>query len=423
MSRRPVRRSVVERGDPRSAPLRPEWIAARIAAWIVAWLSVAVGPAAVGAEPAGRLVSRDGGRDGASPERIDGERSAWRLPAGGSLELPTADVVSWRDCPPWPVGPVVLLADGGVLAGTIAAVEDHRVAVVSPLLGRLDLPRGGVAGFRRSRGIGPGPLAPGSAGRRLVLSNDDVVDAAAVDWRPGAVRAGTAAGDVTIPPDVVDAIDLAAGERRAGGGLRLLAALADGSRLSVAALRPAAAAGRLLVVIETADGPREVAVDRGDVVALAVDGGAARLLAGLEPAGYSHEPLVGPEWPLAVGRSLTGDWPSARGLTGFTALGIHATATVRYRLGCSATRFSATVAIDDTTDGGGAAVVRVRARTGAGPWRDVVGPEILRGSDAPRSCGADLGGADEIEIAVTGDAAGDVLARTIWIDPRIVAER
>lgn len=402
---------------PRAAVRIVACSAALIAACI--WL---VCPAAAGADPAGRLVTRDGDRDGASPERIDGGRSIWRLAAGGSLALPTTDVVSWRDCPPFPVGPVVLLADGGVVAGTIAAVGERTVTITSQRLGRLELPRGSVAGFRRSRAIGPGPLTAGVPGRRVVLANGDVVDARAIDWSVGAVRADTPDGVVTIPADVVDAIDLAAEDRRAATVPRLLVALGDGSRLAIAALRPAAAADRLILVIDAADGPREVAVDRGDVVALAVDGGQARLLAGLEPAAYVHEPFVGPAWPLAVGRSLTGDWPSARGVTGFTALGIHATATVRYRLGCSAARFSATVAIDDTTDGGGAAVVRVRARTAAGPWRDVVGPEIVRGSDAPRSCGADLGGADEIEIKVAGDAAGDVLARTIWIDPRIVAE-
>lgn len=401
--------------------------AGRIAAFAAA--VVAVGgmippaPAAAGDGPAGRLVTRDGDRDAAMPERIDGAGAVWRRPDGARFEVPLAEIVHWRDCPPWPVGPVVLLADGGVVGGRIVAGDDRTVTIDGPLLGRIDLPPARVAGFRRSRAIGPGPLGTGTAVRRVMLANGDVVDAAAIDWRPGGVRLDTPEGDVTIPPETIDAIDFPSGDRGPDDAPRLLVALADGSRLAVAALLPGDSRERLALVIPAAAGPREVAIDRGDVVAIAVDGGAARLLASLPPVDYSHEPVVGPAWPLAVGRSLTGDWPAAGGVTGFTALGIHAAATVRYRPASPAARFSATVAIDDTTDGGGAAAVRVRARSGAGPWRDVIGPQIVRGGEPPRPIAADLAAADEIELVVDATAAGDVLGRTIWIDPRIVAER
>jgi len=414
--------------------------------------------AAARAPRAGRLEWAAGCDEEVVAERIDRERSTWRRAGAAPIDRATRDVVRWGECPPWPVGPTVLLADGGVIAGTIEAADAARVAIRSACLGRIDLPARLVTGFRRSQGTGPGPLGLRSRAASLLLANGDVVAGDAASWHDGVLMIGTVAGTVAIPAERIEAIDLAAPAPPAAPPAatrvaepRLLVALADGSRLPLAELRPAADPDRFeLAVAAGGRPPVVVPCDRVDVVAAAVDGGAARLLATLEPAMYSNEPILGPVWPLAVHRTLTGDWPTARGTTGFSSLGIHAPAAVRYRLERPAVRFTARVAIDDTAAGRGAVVVRVRARAAGGGWREVFVSGTVRGGDPPLACdvplaadpaqtgkaggdnagadnagadnaGADNAGADEIElVADTADEA-DVLARTIWLDPRVVA--
>jgi hypothetical protein len=59
--------------------------------------------------------------------------------------------------PPYPLRPVIVLADGGIVAGRLEAITPDTVTIDSPLLGRLELPRAAVAGYRASMALGPVP--------------------------------------------------------------------------------------------------------------------------------------------------------------------------------------------------------------------------------------------------------------------------
>jgi len=434
------------------------WLAITPGPWAAAALAIATAacpmPAAAGADAdtagvtaavtrgprPGRLEAVEGREEGVVPERIDRERSTWLRGGGAAVDLATRAIVGWGACPPWPVGPAVLLADGGVVAGTIEAADATRVAVRSPCLGRLDLPADLVAGYRRSQATGPGPLRLRAPAGDVLLANGDVVTGDPASWRDGELAVDTAAGRVTIPADLIQAVDFRAPRPAAGAASRprLLVAFADGSRVPVADLRPAAEPDRFEIAIDgTADGavdksidadgrekdrpPPVARCDRADVAAVAVDGGAARLLASLTPAAFAERPIVGPAWPLAVNRTLTGDWPAARGATGFSALGIHAPATVRYRLERPAARFQARVAIDDSAAGRGAVTLRVMARPDGGAWREAFASPVVRGGEPAVECDIPLDGAAEIELVADAADEADVLARTIWLDPRVVA--
>lgn len=180
---------------------------------------------------------------------------------------------------------------------------------------------------------------------------------------------------------------------------RRLVALADGSRFAEASL------------------PK--ACDPADVVTTLVDGDGTRLLQMLEPLTYDRGEAGRANQPLARGSTLAGDWPSARGTTAFTGLGIHAPARVRYRLAAPAPRFAAVVGIDDSAGQGGSVIVRVRAIDAAGVGRDVYASPILWGGDEPHSISVDLGGAVELELIVDPADGSAALDRTIWLDPRV----
>jgi hypothetical protein len=400
-----------------------------------------------------RLELVTGSVDGGVLEGLSKARCAWRGADGRRLDVPTDSVVAWGRCPPWPQEPMVLLVGGGVIAGTIEAIDASTAVVRSAALGRLELPAAAVAGFRRSIATGPTAAMPPVAGGprvRIELANGDRLEGRRLALREGSVRIETGGPDgdeqaegvaapprdVTIPMAVVRGIDLTVPAISDRGHPpvplpRILVALDDGSRFPVDSVAiPAGDPLASAVVVLFADGrPVACDCDREAIVAVAVDGGGGRFLASLEPVEFSHAPTFGRSWPLARDRTLAGGWLSARGITAFSGLGIHGPARVRYRLDAPARRFESLVAIDDSAGQGGGAIVRVRARGGAGPWREVFASGVLRGAEEPVAIRAALEAATEIELVVEpvprdgGGLPGGILDRTIWLDPRVVADR
>lgn len=413
----------------------------RLLATIAIALRMAPSPAATPDEPAARrLELASTMHDGVEPEAIAAAGSRWRQgtdDAGRSIVVPTSDVIRWGACPPWPTGPTVLLADGGVLAGRIVATDERTIVVDTATFGRLTLPSGAIRGWRSSPATGPGPLAPGvtSGDRptRLLLANGDRVTTRRIAWRDGTLTvapeaggvAGPAGGPVTIPAAVVRGVDFAAPQPSppVADTLHILVAVMDGSRFAIAALEPATAVGsaaRVSLSLRLPGGAVAVECDADELLAVAVDGGRARHLAPRAPTAYEQSSVLGPAWPLARGRTLTGDWPALRGTTGFSAVGIHSTATVRYRLDEPATRFQSLVAIDDSAAAGGSVVVRVLAGDPGEPGREVFASRLIRGGEPPVRIDAPLTAATEVQLVVEPADGGDVLDRTLWLDPLVL---
>lgn len=307
--------------------------------------------------------------------------------------------------PPYPLGAVVLLADGGMVAGRLEAITPTTVVVTSPVLGRLDLPRASVDGYRASAALGPvPPRRPDPATAEVAvlrLLNGDEAAAATLTLGAGDVSIRMASPlprDVTIPLATVRAIDFAGSPGEAGLP-RQFVVLSDGSRF--------------------VEGSLPQPCDPAEVVATLTDGDRVRLLATLEPAVCEQADTSQAVWPPARGHTLTGDWPAARGATAFTGLGIHAPASVRYRLGRPSRRFKTLVAIDDTAGLQGSVIARVRAIDDAGRAREVHVSPILRGGDQPHAIDVDLDGAMGIELVVDPADGSTALDRTIWLDPRV----
>lgn len=309
--------------------------------------------------------------------------------------------------PPYPLGPVVMLADGGIVAGRLEAITPESVEIDSPLLGKLTVPRTRVTGYRASMALGPRPprRPDPEAGEMAIvrLVNGDSVIASSLSAVANELTirmTAPAAYDAVIPLDSVRAIDFAAAPAEPTLPRRLVA-LADGSRFVEASL--------------------PVACNPADVVTALVEGEGTLLLPGLEPLAYEQGEAGRPNQPLARGSTLSGDWPSARGTTAFTGLGMQAPARVRYQLASPAHRFESLAAIDDSAGQGGSVIVRVRAIDAAGVGRDVYASPILWGGDEPHSISVDLGGAVALELIVEPADGSTALDRTIWLDPRVVS--
>jgi hypothetical protein len=124
---------------------------------------------------------------------------------------------------------------------------------------------------------------------------------------------------------------------------------------------------------------------------------------------------------LTRGRTYSGDWPRLRGQTGFTAIGLHAPAAVRYRFDRPAVRFTATVGIDDTAGQGGSVRVRVLAGTqtpGQDTLVEVFRSPVIGGGDALLAIDLPLADATSLELQVGLADGGAVLDRTLWLDPQ-----
>jgi hypothetical protein len=346
-------------------------------------------------------------------ERLDHDRAVFRGRDGAAIDVPVARLVTWGRCPPLPLGPHVVLGDGGVIAGTLAGFDGTTATVRSAALGTFVLPATEFAGFRATAASRPidteiaetrATIADPQARWFIGLRNGDRLSARSLRLKNGLLSIDWQGRSLAIPFERVQSITTnSASNPQPAAALR--AALDDGSRFSLALAEKAAAA---------------IAADPSLVVAL--EGQAATSLVGILPTAIVPEESAGSR-RLARGCTLAGNWPSARGITGFTGMAIGAAGfptQIRYDLSQPAQRLESIVAIDDSAGQGSRSIVRVFALSADGTQVEQFASPVLQAGDEPRFIRADLDGARQIELVVepvAGDAA-DVA--TVWIDPRVI---
>jgi len=82
-------------------------------------------------------------------------------------------------------------------------------------------------------------------------------------------------------------------------------------------------------------------------------------------------------------------------------------------------RFESLVAIDDSAGHKGSVIVRILARHKEGAMQEVFA-SVLRGGDEPHFVQAELQQAIEIQLCIEAADRGDILDRTVWLDPRVI---
>jgi hypothetical protein len=350
--------------------------------------------------------------DTAALESVAADRVVFRGRDGAAIEVPAAGLVAWGRCPPLPLGPHVVLADGGLIAGMLEGFDGATATVRSPALGTIPLPAADFAGFRASAASRPaeteieeGRAAGADPQSRwfIALRNGDRLSARSLRIKDGRLDIDWQGRSLAVPLERVQSITTSASSAvQPSAALRV--ALDDGSRFSLSSVGTSAAV---------------IAADPTLVVAL--EGQAATSLARTIPSVVPEESIAGHRFTR--GRTLAGDFPSARGITGFEgmAIGVAGSPTrIRYDLSRPAERLESTVAMDDALGQGSRAIVRVFAVSADGTRVEKFASPMLRGGDEPLFIRADLDGARRIELVVEpveGDASN---VATVWIDPRIV---
>jgi hypothetical protein len=351
--------------------------------------------------------------DTAALESVAADHVVFRGRDGAAIEVPASGLVAWGRCPPLPLGPHVVLADGGLIAGMLEGFDGATATVRSAALGMIPLPAADFAGFRATAASRPvdaeieeGRAAGADPQSRwfIGLRNGDRLSARSLRIHDGRLDIDWQGRPLAVPLDRVQSITTAAAPPSEPTAT-LRVALDDGSRFSLSSVGTSTAV---------------IAADPMLVVAL--EGQSATSLARTIPSAVVPEESIAGH-RFTRGRTLGGDWPSARGITGFEGMAIGAAGSptqIRYALSRPAQRLESTVAIDDALGQGSRAVVRVFAVSAHGTREEKFASPMLRGGDEPLFIRADLDGARQIELVVEpgeGDASN---VATVWIDPRIV---
>lgn len=348
----------------------------------------------------------------------------------GPVAVPKAELVGLRrtdrSLPAWPRGPVVVLANGDRIAGTVTAGNDKmiRFAPRFPDRGATDwsFPLTSLAAVWVTPPPPDTPVEPAAypwaAGpnRRdaVLLRNGDVVRGTVEEFTEApAVRVKVGAATTTVPLTQLAAIafDPALARVRKPRGPFARAVLADGSRVSLATAK-----GDGVVWAGTTLTATLVELPVSQVVALDVFQGKAVYLSDLKPKSAVSKGYGGLAWPWAADRSVKSH-PLRVGADTFDkGLGTHPRTTLTYDLGGKYRRFEAVVGLDPATGRRGAADVRVR----------VDGKEVpldgLKGLTAasPAVVSVDVTGAKELTLAIDFGPAGDVQADVNWGTARLI---
>lgn len=374
--------------------------------------------------------------------------------------------------PPWPSGPFVTLRGGGVMAGRLIGISQNGIEIETVAFGRLRLSKEAIYGyyqtatdlFHDSSDSREGALI------RLTLANGDQLVARSLSVLAGLCEIQLLSPHprpderFTLPLRRVLAIDFSDGtchscvSEPAMGEKVVWVALQDGSRFPTVAnpvetlqkgsvgegvvrLQPVSLPPLKILECPTNELVSRMPQESGKWLACQQP---ALVTGALPRASLSKEvPLLSlpDEQRLISGSNWDGSWPKLRGLTGFSAIAIHSPCCAEYVFDRPVQRFAAVVGIDDSAGQGGSVVLRVTvvSRKGAAGGEALKGevsnetartlrPEsetevfhsgLLRGGDPPLLLDLDLGLTRCLRLYVEPARDGNVLDRTLWLDPRV----
>ncbi len=330
-------------------------------------------------------------------------------------------------------GPLVLLADGGLLVSDVVAVDDERLLLASNLWGEVSLP------IELARGIvfwpPPDPLqrdrlldrlrrADGQSDR-VLLENGDVIDGTLLGLSNDTVRMEVAAQRSEIPIERVTALAFdpslaaapAVAEQHAVLGFR------DGTLLT--ANEVVAGEGRMTVRLP-GDVRLASAADVDPLAELALlmsCGPHVTYVSDLEPLDYKHIPYLRLPWDYGRDRNVLGGRLTAAGRPYIKGLGMHSTSRLAYVLDRPYRRFNAELAIDGAARDGGSVVFRVLCDQLEGGWREAYRSPIVRGGDPPRPIDVDVTGAKRLVLIVEFADRADQLDHADWLGARLIADQ
>jgi hypothetical protein len=350
---------------------------------------------------------------------------------GAPRVLPAASLVSWGRCVDAARGPLVVLADGSLLAAEVRNADREQVSADSRLFGALRLPRSFVAGvlfhppadrdslidrvLSSATGATSGRDSAGGDADRALLVNGDEVAGTIERIAEGKIRLQSTVGPLELETRRVRAILCRAALAPRGEASRVPEALSatagfrDGTRLHAVSLVVAENSLRVTLPggIVWSTSPKELAF-------LQPRGGQAVYLSDVKPESYRHVPFLSLNWPYRADRNVAGGMLRGGGTLYLKGLGMHSASRLSYALTEPYRRFQAELAVDDRA-GGGSVGFRVFVD---GQVRYT--SPIVRGGQPPVPVSIDIAGAKRIDLVVDFADRADELDHADWLNARLV---
>ena len=339
---------------------------------------------------------------------------------GTTLALPAAALVRWGICPEPRRGPLLVLADGSLVAADERlSAGKEKLTADTLLFGQVSIPLERLAGvvlrlpadpLQRTRLIDRAVSGNGLSDR-VLLANGDEIPGTIRAIREGKAQVETGATVADVDLSRVEALlyNPALLQRTQASGLRAWAGFGDGTRLMASTLTLDARSVRVTL----AGGLTWTAPPR-DLVFLQPLGGHSTYLSDLV-ASYRHVPYLDLSWPYRNDRSVSGGMLRAGGRLYLKGLGVHSTSRLSYTLAEPYRRFEAELAVDNETGGRGSVAFRVFA-----DGQLKYASPIIRGGAPPVAVRVDLAGAKRLDLVVDFAQRADELDHADWLDARLI---
>ena len=398
-------------------------------AWLLPILVLVPPAPVVPAAPAFEASTVAGTAVGRVKSLSSGFAVAWDDPA-----TPPGDLVALRRVgraiPARPREPMLVLANGDVVAGATLGGDANRVTfrprVLGPRAEPWAVPLTAVAAAWLDAPDADTPAEPAryswaGDGKRdaLLLRTRDVLRGGIDGLTPEGVRFKSADRPAEVVPlgrVAAVAFDPTLARVRKVKTVHARVVLADGSRLTLTQVSADAAALRGV----SPAGPR-VEVGWAEVVALDVVNGPATSLADLTPKAAEVTPFTGLSWPWRTDRSVRGEPLRLRGESGVSTfdrgLGLHSRTRLTYDLAGKYRRFEARVGLDAATGRRGAADVTILLDGKPAPLESL---RRLSAATGTVAVSLDATGATELTLLVDYGPGGDTQDDVNFADARLI---
>lgn len=375
--------------------------------------------------------------------RIDGDWSITFERDDGPSKMAAAELVRWGTAPELSGQPLILLADGGVLAAEVREIEGEQLLADSLLFGEMRLPLARLRGvifhppaqrLARDRLLDRIMQSAGSRDR-LLLQNGDIVEGVLAgggrrpvlgppapqdDPQLQSLRMQVDDGATEVPRERITAVvfNPSLVDAPTGSGLRAWVGFQDDGLLLAQRIQTENG-----VVTLTLPGGVKLHTDeegfRESVQLVQPLGGQAVYLSDLTPIGFRHIPFLTLEWSYGADRNVLGGRLRSGGQTYLKGLGMHTTSRLAYRLDGKFQRFEAEIALDDAAGRQGSVVFRVYTTDAKGEWKPALESPLVRGGDAPAPISVDVSGAQALALIVEYGDRGDSQDYANWLDARL----
>jgi hypothetical protein len=355
---------------------------------------------------------------------LTGVDAGWRVTfrAGdANRTLPAEELVRWGSPAEIRPGPLVVLADGGLLAAEVIEADKTTLSVDSDLFGLVKLPLESLAGIvfqspsdRQARDALLDQVAKAAGTTdRVVFANGDQLTG-----RIDALKSGTLTLQADLGPAKVDisrvklvVFNPALWRRTSPQGLWAVAGFRDASRLAVRRLE----VDRQSVSLDLLGGLKLQSNQPQELVLLEPRAGGVAYLSDRKPSAYKQTPFLDLPWPYQADHNVTGGMLRAGGKPCLKGLGVHSAARLTYLLEKPYRRFQAELAIDDSSEGRGSVRFRVLV-----DGREKLATGVVRGRMPPVPVSIDLAGARQLDLIVDYADRADELDRADWLAARLV---